>query len=76
MKQNGYKPIRFDHRAMIVNPDADESFDMEKWERGEAVSISGLTNAFSDIITSNGGVCGCYCWYSDSSFIDPIRSIV
>ena len=33
MKKNGYKPIRFDHRAMIVDPDADESFDMQKWEK-------------------------------------------
>jgi hypothetical protein len=49
MKKNGYKPIRFDHRAMIVDPDADESFDMQKWEKGETVSITGLTNALSDL---------------------------
>ena len=33
MKKSGYKPIGFDHRAMIVDPDADESFDMQKWEK-------------------------------------------
>jgi hypothetical protein len=56
MKKSGYKPIRFDHRAMIVDPDADESFDMQKWERGEAVSISGLTNALGDIDLSDNTV--------------------
>ena len=56
MKKNGYKPIRFDHRAMIVDPDADESFDMQKWERGEAVSISGLTNALGDLDLSDNTV--------------------
>jgi hypothetical protein len=60
MKKSGYKPIRFDHRTMIVDPDADESFDIQKWEKGETVSISGLTNALgnfdpSDIALSSGG---------------------
>lgn len=53
MKNTGYKSIRFDHRAMIVDPDANESFEMQKWEKGETVSISGLTNALGDLDISN-----------------------
>src|SRR6476660_6929303 len=53
MKKNNYKPIRFEHREMVVDPDADESFDMQKLDRGEVVSISGLTNALSELDPSN-----------------------
>src|SRR5437868_4978684 len=56
MKKTNYKPIRFEHRAMIVDPDADESFDMQKWDRGEAVSISGLTNALGDLDLSDNAL--------------------
>jgi len=57
MKKNNYKPLRFDHREMLVDPDADESFDMEKLDKGEVVSISGLTNALSELdLSSNGEV--------------------
>ena len=41
---------------MIVDPDADESFDMQKWEKGETVSISGLTNALADLDLSDNAV--------------------
>jgi hypothetical protein len=54
-KKTGYKPIRFDHRAMVVDPDADESFDMQKFDKGETVSVSGLTNALSEVDLSSGG---------------------
>ncbi|HEY6974896.1 MAG TPA: choice-of-anchor X domain-containing protein [Chitinophagaceae bacterium] len=56
MKRNDYKPLRFDHRAMIVDPDADENFDMQKWEKGEIVSISGLSNALSELDLSTNSV--------------------
>jgi len=49
MKKNDNKRLRFNHRAMIVDPDSDESFDVKGWERGEAVSVSGLTNALSEL---------------------------
>ncbi|HEY6978046.1 MAG TPA: hypothetical protein VH396_17220 [Chitinophagaceae bacterium] len=55
MKKNNYRPIRFNHREMIVDPDADESFDIQKLDRGEVVSISGLTNALSELDPSNNG---------------------
>ena len=54
MKKNGYKPFHFVHRAMVYDPDIEESFDLQKMDRNEAVSISGLTNALSsDLTTTN-----------------------
>lgn|GEM_PF-447155 len=51
MKKNNYHPTRFLRRAMIYDPDASESFDVQKFDRNEAVSISGLTNALSSGLT-------------------------
>jgi len=57
MNKIDYKPVRFDHRSRINDPDADESFDWQSWEKGEPVSVSGLTNALSDIeFSGNGGI--------------------
>ncbi|HEY6977786.1 MAG TPA: choice-of-anchor X domain-containing protein [Chitinophagaceae bacterium] len=72
MKKSSYRPVRFEHRAMIVDPDADESFDLEKLERGEVVSISGLTNALSDLdvdAASSGAAAA-----TTPGFIDSIRT--
>lgn len=42
MKQNGYKPYRFVNRSIVYNADGAENFDANKFDRGEAVSISGI----------------------------------
>jgi len=76
MKKIDYKPIRFEHRAMIADPDADESFDIQKWESGDAVSISGLTNALSDLdISDNAASSGVSAATTTiPGFIDSIRT--
>jgi len=58
MKKNRYKPFHFEHRVMINDPNVSESFDILKFDRNEAVSISGLTDALSSDITlsSDGSV--------------------
>jgi len=53
MKKNGYKPFHFDHRMMVIDPDVSESFEVEKMDANEPVSIAGLTNALSsDLATT------------------------
>ena len=47
-KKKGYKPYRFVNRELILDPDAAESFDAQKFDANEPVSISALT---SDNIT-------------------------
>src|SRR5437867_2445510 len=54
MKKNGYKPFHFVQRSMVYDPDVTESFDVQKMDKNEAVSISGLTNALSsDLATTS-----------------------
>jgi len=47
MKKNNYKPSRYDHRALVYDPDASEDFDVANFEANEPVSISGVTNSLS-----------------------------
>jgi len=54
MKKNGYKPFHFVQRSMVYDPDITESFDVQKMDKSEAVSISGLTNALSSDLTTTG----------------------
>ena len=50
-KKKGYKPYRFVNRELILDPDAAENFDTQKFDANEPVSISGLTSDnISDII--------------------------
>lgn len=70
MKKSNYRSFKFDHRVMIYDPDAVENFDVEKFDRNEPVSVSGLTNALSaDLLNSstrNAGATG-------STTLDSIR---
>lgn len=47
MKKNGSTPIRFIHRAMVVDPDKTENFDMAAMDNNEAVSIASLETTTS-----------------------------
>ena len=53
MKQSGYRPTRYIHRQIVFDPDASETFEADKFDVNEPVSIAGLTNALSLDITSN-----------------------
>src|SRR4051812_6192127 len=61
MKRSNFKPFRYVHRMMVYDPDVAESFDIQRFDANETVSISSLTNALStDLVplsntsTSNG----------------------
>ena len=56
MKKSNYKPGRFIHRIMVYDPDASESFDVQKFDANEAVSVSGLTDALSSDLSTNSTV--------------------
>src|SRR3954468_8743046 len=52
MKKSNFKPVRYIHREMVYDPDASESFDTQKFDANEAVSISGLTDALSSDLST------------------------
>ena len=56
MKKSNYKASRYDHRIMIYDPDASESFDVQKFDANEAVSVSGLTDALSDDLSGGSTI--------------------
>ncbi len=56
MKKSNYKPGRFIHRIMVYDPDASESFDVQKFDANEAVSVSGLTDALSSDLSTSSAV--------------------
>ncbi len=47
MKETGFKPMRYFHREMVLDPDASESFEIKNFDANEPVSVSGLTDALS-----------------------------
>lgn len=52
MKKSNYKPSRYDHRALVYDPDASEDFDVANFDANEPVSVSGLTNALSSDLST------------------------
>jgi len=46
-KRSGGKRIRFVNRAMVVDPDAEESFDVQSFDNSEAVSLTSLSGGGS-----------------------------
>src|SRR4051794_36799671 len=53
MKAYGYKPIGFMNRQRIIDPNATEGFDVEKFDAHEPVSVSGLNDALSEDLSSS-----------------------
>ncbi|HXL55355.1 MAG TPA: choice-of-anchor X domain-containing protein, partial [Chitinophagaceae bacterium] len=52
MKKSNYKPVRYINNAMIVDPDASESFDVQALANNEMVSLTSLTTGSRKVIDS------------------------
>lgn len=72
MQANGYKPMRYIQRQMVLDPDATENFQLQKFDANEPVSISGLTNVISaDASTPSASVSSSSPFSSSPSFFAP-----
>jgi len=56
MKKANYKPVHFIHRMMVQDPDALDSFELQKFDANQAVSLSGLNDALSSNISTTSTV--------------------
>jgi len=46
--KKGYNAVTYEDRTRIMDPDADESFDLQKFDSGQPTSVSGMTLAMPD----------------------------